>query len=425
MTRQLRGSSSARNRWADRTSAIVIGGGFLVVALVLAATTRSVTGFQWVVLALLMIVYVRAYRIEFVHREGSTVPTEPVLVAMLFLLPLMMVPLAVLVAQFAAHWPKRSDPGGGARAAGIRLISGWHTIGPVLVLLVAGVGRPELSHWPIYLAALAAQFLFDLVSALTREWAIGGELKTMFRPMVWTFAIDGLQAVIGLCAVIAGAGGLITIPLVSVPACFIALLIHDRRGLATQGANLGRDVQNAREEARVDPLTGLGNRRAWYEAVQAAEDLIGIIGSSVVAGLVAADINHLKYANDTLGHEVGDELIKLMADVTRSVTPTGATVCRVGGDEFAILVVGTAETLDLAGLVDRLRAAFAATPAISGLCLSVALGSAQCPPHPTLADAFRAADRAVFADKRAGRSGRISVVPPQAPRTANEGALHD
>ena len=66
----------------------LIGGGFLVVALLPAAMTRSMTGFQWSVLVLLEIVYIPAYRIEYVHREGSTVPTQPVLVAMLFMLPI-------------------------------------------------------------------------------------------------------------------------------------------------------------------------------------------------------------------------------------------------------------------------------------------------------------------------------------------------
>lgn len=426
----LDGTSGARpfagSADADRISAVVIGGGCLVVALVLAATTSSMHGFQWSALVLLMGVYVLAYRTEYVHTEGSSVPTEPVLVAMLFVVPVTVVPLAVLIAQFAAGLPRGTDFASTSREVGVRLISGWHSVGPVLVLLAAGSDRPDLSRWAVYVAALAAQFAFDLLSALAREWAIGGALRPMFRPLIWTFGVDALLAVIGWCAVVAGAGGLLTVALVAVPAGLIALLIHDRRGLAAQGADLGLAVANAREEARIDPLTGLGNRRAWYEATAAAAAQIDLVGSSVVAGLVAADLNHLKHANDSLGHEVGDELLQAMADVIRSVAPPGATLCRVGGDEFAILVLGTATTLDLPGLVVQLRTAVAQQAPISGIRLSVALGTAQCPPEPTLADAFRTADGAVFAEKRARRTSRGSRVPPPAQRVSPElGIVYD
>ena len=397
---------------ADWISAVVIGGSFLVTALGLAAFTRSVSTHQWLALILLVAVYVFAFRTEYSHPQGSTVPTEPVLVALLFLAPTTLIPVAVLVAQLLAGMPPRRGTVTIGHEVLVRMISGWHCVGPVVVFLIAGVGQPEASRWPIYVAALLAQFACDGITAVARQFWLGTDLRLMRRPMAWTFGVDILLSIIGFCAVAAGHGSLTTVALVAVPAALIALLINDRRGLAEKEVHLGRAVEDAREEARIDPLTGLGNRRAWYEAVDQAEAQVTVPESGLVAGLVAADLNHLKYANDSLGHEVGDDLIKAMAEVTRSVAPPGSTVCRVGGDEFAILVVAPARDLNLPDLMQTLRDAVLARGRVSGIALSAALGSAMCPPEPTLADAFRAADTAVFAEKRAGRASRPEGRPP-------------
>ena len=400
---------------ADLVSAVTLGGTFLAATLTLAAFSPQPDGRGWLVLALSVAVYVLAYRTEYIHPQGSTVPTEPVLVAMLFLLPLQLVPAAVLVALLLARNPREFLRGPWPRDLGIRLGSGWHCFGPVTVLLIAGVTGPDLQRWPVYVVALLSQYAVDLVTALIRERALGGPIRPMWRPMLWTFAIDTLLAVIGLCAVIAADGTWVAAVLVAVPALLIALLIHDRRGLAAKELDLGRAVEDARVEARVDPMTGLGNRRAWYEAVEWAQHAL-TQDAGLGAVVIAADLNHLKFANDSLGHEVGDELIKAMARVTLAVAPAGSAVCRIGGDEFTILTIGPATELDQTGLLTRLRAEIATVGLISGIRLSVAIGSATSPPEPTITDALRVADNSVFAEKRSTRRSRSTDAPAPAQR---------
>lgn len=94
----------------------------------------------------------------------------------------------------------------------------------------------------------------------------------------------------------------------------------------------------AQIEARRDGLTALRNRKALYE------DLERIVADGSAQGssfLSIIDLDHFKNVNDTMGHGVGDELLKLVAErISNAVSSTGR-VYRLGGDEFAILLFGT------------------------------------------------------------------------------------
>lgn len=391
---------------ADWIGAVVIGGLFAVVAVILATTVDAVTPEQGIATALLILVYAVAFRTEYHHPVGGTVPTEPVLIAMLFLVPLHLVPVAVALAQLPFEMLGRSPRRVLVREVFVRLISGWHCIGPVLVLLVAAPPEPSLRHWPIYALALASQFVFDLVPALIREYLHKVDLRQLARPMAWTIGVDTLLAIVGLCAVIAADATLVTIALVCAPIGLFSLLGLDRRQLADSKEHLGQQVEVAREEARIDALTGLGNRRAWYEAVDAAQAVLEVPGSTAIAAVVAADLNDLKYANDILGHEVGDELIKAMAEVTAAVAPGNGAAFRVGGDEFAMLLLGDRSELDADEVVARLRRLIDERGEVSGVQLSAEVGFATCPPAPSVVDAMRIADRAVLTDKYSRHSSR-------------------
>ncbi|MBO9714676.1 diguanylate cyclase [Sphingomonas sp.] len=91
-------------------------------------------------------------------------------------------------------------------------------------------------------------------------------------------------------------------------------------------AILGEEL--ARRLADLDPLTGLLNRRAFLEQA------IGRDGAQV---LQIADLDHFKSVNDTLGHDGGDEVLRLFARMLRNAVPAGTLVARIGGEEFAIL----------------------------------------------------------------------------------------
>ncbi len=150
--------------------------------------------------ALLVGAYALAYRLEFELSTGSAVPTQLVLVPMLFVLPLGLVPLtvagaialacAVDVARGLMH-PERVLLQIGSNA--------WHAVGPVLVLGLAGEAAPSLAHWPLYVAALAAQFAFDFVAPAVREWLVLRVRPRMhLAQMGWVYLIDACLAPIGL-----------------------------------------------------------------------------------------------------------------------------------------------------------------------------------------------------------------------------------
>ncbi len=121
-----------------------------------------------------------------------------------------------------------------------------------------------------------------------------------------------------------------------------------------------RDLQRARRKAvdlaRLDMLTGLGNRRAFFDtARKLTEDPSA---SSAGKGVLYIDVDHFKSINDRYGHEGGDVVLKHFADLLRSCTRSSDLVARLGGEEFAVHAVDI-EPAGLAaianGLIARVR----------------------------------------------------------------------
>ena len=158
------------------------------------------------------------------------------------------------------------------------------------------------------------------------------------------------------------------------------------------------------ELARRDGLTGLGNRRAFDENLELAH--LEARRESHDLALAMFDLDNLKDINDHKGHEAGDEAIRRAAAslAEEAASIPGSLVCRVGGDEFCVLMpcAGEAEGRALAhGVVRRL--ASLETPLGVSCGVSVLRGGRGRP-----ADLLRAADAAQYAAKRAGR-GRVFV----------------
>lgn len=93
----------------------------------------------------------------------------------------------------------------------------------------------------------------------------------------------------------------------------------------------------AEKEARVDPLTGLNNRRAFME--HAAEELIRARRYGTPLSLAMIDLDHFKKVNDRWGHAIGDQVLIAFADILRKSMRTGDVVARVGGEEFVLLMI--------------------------------------------------------------------------------------
>jgi HD-GYP domain-containing protein (c-di-GMP phosphodiesterase class II) len=155
------------------------------------------------VLLLFIVLYALVSRVEFEIGTGSAVPTQLVLVPMLFALPIGLVPAAVaggLVLRTLGDrpWPLR-DP---TRVFPL-LLSAAHAFGPVLVVGLAGGLPLRFGAWPIYVAALLAQFAFDFGNACVNVLANRVSLRTLLGFVGLVFVVDAALAPIGLVLAIA------------------------------------------------------------------------------------------------------------------------------------------------------------------------------------------------------------------------------
>jgi diguanylate cyclase (GGDEF)-like protein/PAS domain S-box-containing protein len=161
------------------------------------------------------------------------------------------------------------------------------------------------------------------------------------------------------------------------------------------------------EQARRDPLTGLGNR------LRLEEDLVGFDARRVRYGhsycVLLCDIDRFKALNDRDGHQAGDGVLRAVADTLRAKSRSSDAVYRYGGEEFLVLL---AEQKLEGGLIvaERMRAAVhglgLAHPGTEAGVVTISIGAAQCPrgDRTDPNDAIRRADVALYAAKAEGRN---------------------
>jgi HD-GYP domain-containing protein (c-di-GMP phosphodiesterase class II) len=159
----------------------VVAGLFLVVAAALAVLAPHGGSHSPGTILLFVGLYAVMSRIEFEVGSGSGVPTQLVLVPMLYILPPGAVPLLVAVGLVIGRLPSYLRGTRRPERALTLVGSAWHAIGPALVFSLAWPTLPEWSTWPILLAALAAQLLCDLGATVAREWL---RLREVPKPSV-------------------------------------------------------------------------------------------------------------------------------------------------------------------------------------------------------------------------------------------------
>ena len=128
--------------------------------------------------------------------------------------------------------------------------------------------------------------------------------------------------------------------------------IADR--LIAMQEELERKNAELRALATTDELTGLKNRRRFFEELETQFALAARRRSPL--SLVLLDVDHFKAYNDAFGHPAGDDVLRGVADVLRGVTRGHDTVARHGGEEFAVLLPGTGPEV-ARGMAERLREA--------------------------------------------------------------------
>ncbi len=164
-----------------------------------------------------------------------------------------------------------------------------------------------------------------------------------------------------------------------------------------------RAEQQIAHMARHDALTDLPNRVLFRERL--IEALAGVGRGSKLAVLYL-DIDRFKGVNDTLGHPIGDELLKVIAGRLRHCVRDTDTVARVGGDEFAIIQTGIEQPLDTAALARRIGEAIRAPYDLAGhaVVVDTSIGIALAPNDGIEPDGLlKASDMALYGAKSDGR----------------------
>jgi two-component system cell cycle response regulator len=165
------------------------------------------------------------------------------------------------------------------------------------------------------------------------------------------------------------------------------------------------------ELALVDPLTGLYNRRYMETHLRLLSEQSRSEGSPL--SILVADIDHFKSINDTHGHDAGDAVLREVAARLRRNTRGVDLVCRLGGEEFVIVMPDTDGPAAMQ-VAERLRACVAAEPfriaASTQICVTASVGVATLDKEEDTPEIlFKRADNALYAAKREGRNRVVST----------------
>jgi diguanylate cyclase (GGDEF)-like protein/PAS domain S-box-containing protein len=168
--------------------------------------------------------------------------------------------------------------------------------------------------------------------------------------------------------------------------------------------NTRRRAQNMQAAALLDPLTGVGNRRQLEAHIKS--ELVRFHETDVPFGLMFCDVDHFKTFNDTYGHEVGDKVLRMVAQTLQGNVRGTDAVGRWGGEEFIVI----ADNLDLprlqslaeklCNLISRSRMDMEAR----SLSVTISIGATLAKPDDTMHSLTARADKLMYQSKAAGRN---------------------
>jgi diguanylate cyclase (GGDEF)-like protein len=270
-----------------------------------------------------------------------------------------------------------------ALVAGVPVFGGYSVFDPVSNY---GVGYlplvGALSAALVFL--LTNQLLVSTVVAIDSEQRIGTVFAQDLRFQAMT---AGVLAVLAPVAALIIQTQPLMLPMLIAPVA----AVHNSARLAVA---MGR-------QARHDALTGLANRELFRErSVRALEESQR---TSTALAIMMIDLDHFKEINDTLGHQVGDELICEVAHRLEDARPEGATVARLGGDEFAVLLPDIPDLSVAEDVATYLLSVLGKSFSVGGVRLVVqaSLGIALAPDHgDDVHTLMRRSDIALYEAKR-------------------------
>ncbi len=295
-------------------------------------------------------------------------------------------------------------PGGPQNSIGPGLVA-------VLMAVIAVAVGPRLPRSWLAVFAPIGVAVIAYALATTRGGPTDGAVLYMW-PVLWMSYFYGRAGAAFIVAVVALAHGLAlsTMPdeIVSMDrwidvVASVTVVAAVVRYLAARNARLVKDLQ---EQARVDPLTGLLNRRGLEERTEI--ELRRTLRYAAPMAVAIVDIDHFKTVNDEHGHEVGDRVLAWVGDVLARESRGVDVAARTGGDEFAVLMPEG----DAAGgqrFADRVRRAIADSEAANrgrfglppSLALTVSMGVASASARDA-EPLMKAADEALYVAKGEG-----------------------
>jgi diguanylate cyclase (GGDEF)-like protein len=312
-----------------------------------------------------------------------------------------------------------------AFAVGIPWIGAWTLIPLAASVIAYALLRPRIatSERPEYLVAATvvnAQVLIGIGIALS-----GGPhsptITMLLLPIVTLparFSPRGVYSGLAVTVVVLIASTIGVDPqgFVDDPT-YVLLGLASCAGLAAFAETLMRAEMEQRSDAVLDPLTGLLNRKALGARFEEIAQQASLAGAPIC--LIAGDLDHFKRVNDDHGHDRGDAVLKDAAYVLRKQLRSFELIYRLGGEEFLIVLPGVGVPEGRA-IAERVRTGLEeARP--GGLDVTMSLGVAGASGGDVAFEPlFRAADRALYEAKRAGRNRVVAAgdEQPQLPLAA-------
>jgi diguanylate cyclase (GGDEF)-like protein len=256
-------------------------------------------------------------------------------------------------------------------------LAGWAiagSIGALLYIRAVRLPRPDNRAIPVMSPV-------DAGLAIIATLFLGSFLAVSLDQPVRGFLIGSLATLVAAT------------PLVQV------MILRAREG---ELRDLERLASTIRERARLDSLTELPNRAALDDRL--AEEVERSVRYRQPLSVLFLDIDHFKSINDARGHQVGDDVLRALADTLQATVRSPDFVARYGGEEFVVIAPGT-WTVDAAVLGNRIRDAVARhVPQPLGSPITMSIGIAGVPEHgQDAASVLHVADLALYAAKAGGR----------------------
>ena len=181
-------------------------------------------------------------------------------------------------------------------------------------------------------------------------------------------------------------------------------LSKDLSAYSSQLEELQTDLQQAQEEARVDDLTHIANRRSFNEKL--IEELEWVLEERRFSSLILFDIDHFKQINDSFGHPVGDKALQVIASIISQTIEGQASLFRYGGEEFA-LIIRDSDITPAVELANRVRVAVDENIfSVRGkeIDISISGGVALIQLMRSVDESLTLTDEALYLAKKSGRN---------------------